>query len=141
MQKYRKQQKTENIGERDRKKNTQKQPTFTMKTVNKIIHMKFHLRVHQTVKEIQKTMISKNIYIYITLKTQETSLQKNIIQSSAEKHTGYDTRANNSKRPGNKKSVVILGGGMTTMLNGSEIAKKIQSNCKSRNIFQSNGFM
>ena len=40
------------------------------------------------------------------------------------------TRANNSKRLGNKKSGVILGESMTKLLNGWEMAKRMQSNCK-----------
>ena len=46
-----------------------------------------------------------------------------------ERHTGYEIRANNFKRSGNKKSVVFLGESMTKLLNGWEMTKRIQSNC------------
>ena len=64
------------------------------------------------------------------LQNQEISPEKNIPQSSAEKHTNHDTKANNSKISGNIKFVVILGDSKTKLLNGCEIAKIIQSNCK-----------
>ena len=66
----------------------------------------------------------------VTLQNQEISPEKNFTQSSAEKHTSHDTRANNSKRLGNKKTVIILGDSMTKLLNGWEMAKRIQINCK-----------
>ena len=66
----------------------------------------------------------------VTLQNQEISPEKNFTQSSTEKHTSHDTRANNSKRLRNKKSVIILGDSMTKLLNGWEMAKRIQSNCK-----------
>ena len=66
----------------------------------------------------------------VTLQNQEISPEKNFTQSSTEKHTSHDTRANNSKRLGNKKTVIILGDSMTKLLNGWEMAKRIQSNCK-----------
>ena len=79
----------------------------------------------------------------VTLQNQEVSPEKNITQSSTEKHSSHDTKANNSKRLGNKKSVVILGDRMSKLLNGWEMAKRIQANCKNlcENIFRSNGFM
>ena len=66
----------------------------------------------------------------VTLQNQEISPEKNFTQSSTEKHISHDTRASNSKRSGNKKSVIILRETMTKLLNGSEMAKKIQSNYK-----------
>ena len=42
----------------------------------------------------------------------------------------YHTSANNSKRLGNKKSVIILSGSMTKLLDGWAMAKRIQFNCK-----------
>ena len=45
----------------------------------------------------------------VTLKNQEISPEKNITQSSTEKHTSHDTSANKSKRSGNKTPMVILG--------------------------------
>ena len=66
----------------------------------------------------------------VTLQNQEISPEKNFTPSSTEKHISHDTRANNSKILANKKSVIILGDSMTKFLNGWEMAKKIQSNCK-----------
>ena len=66
----------------------------------------------------------------VTLQNQEISPEKNFTPSSTEKHISHDTRANNSKISGNQKSVIILGDSMTKLLNGWEMAKKIQSNCK-----------
>ena len=59
-------------------------------------------------------------------KNQEISSEKNFTQSSTVKHTSHNTKANNSKRSGNKKSVIILGDSMTKLLNGWEMAKRIQ---------------
>ena len=56
------------------------------------------------------------------------SPENNFTEGSTEKHTSHDTRANNYKRSGNKKSVIILGDSMTKLLNGWEMAKRIQSN-------------
>ena len=58
------------------------------------------------------------------------SPENNFTQSSTEKHTSHNTRANNDKRLRNKKSVIILGDSMTKLLNVWEMAKTIQSNCK-----------
>ena len=58
------------------------------------------------------------------------SPENNFTQSSTEKNTSHDTRANNYKRSGNKKSAIILGDSMTKLLNGWEMAKIIQSNFK-----------
>ena len=66
----------------------------------------------------------------ITLQNHEISPEKNIIQSSIKKHVSHDTRANNSKRLEHKKSVIILGNSMTKLLNGWEMEKTIQCNCK-----------
>ena len=55
---------------------------------------------------------------------------QSIFTSFTEKHTSDDTRAKNSKRSGNKKSVIIVGDSMTKLLNGWEMAKRIQCNCK-----------
>ena len=44
--------------------------------------------------------------------------------------TGHNTRVNNSKRLGNKKSVVIVGDSMIKLLNGCKMAKRMQSNFK-----------
>ena len=62
----------------------------------------------------------------VTLQNQEIPPEKNFTQSS----TKNDTRANNSKRSGNKKSLVIPDDSMAKLLNGWEMAKRIQSNCK-----------
>ena len=70
------------------------------------------------------------LYEDVTLQNQQISPEKNFIQSSTEKHTSHDTRANNSKISRNKKSVIILGDSMSKLVNGWEMAKKIQSNCK-----------
>ena len=51
-------------------------------------------------------------------------------QSYTEKHTSNNTRANDSKTSGNKKSVIIPGDSMTKLLNSWAMAKRIQSNCK-----------
>ena len=45
----------------------------------------------------------------VTLQNQEISPKKNVTPSSTEKHISHDTRENNSKISGNKKSVIILG--------------------------------
>ena len=66
----------------------------------------------------------------VTLQNQEISPEKKITQNSTEKYTSHDTRSNNSKRSGNKKSVIILSDSMTKLLNGWEMTKRIQSNCK-----------
>ena len=66
----------------------------------------------------------------VTSQNQEISPEKNFSPSFTEKHISHDTRANNSKISGNKKSVIILGDIMTKLLNGWEIVKRIQSNCK-----------
>ena len=63
-------------------------------------------------------------------KNQEISPEKKFTQSSAEKHNSHDTRVNNWKRSGNKKSLIILGASMNKLLYGWEMAKRIQSNCK-----------
>ena len=76
--------------------------------------------------DFNKVASQKNV----TLQNQEIFPEKNFTQSSTEKHVSHDTRANNSKRSGNKKSVIILRETMTKLLNGSEMAKKIQSNYK-----------
>lgn len=47
--------KTEDTDKLESKK-TQKQPTVTITTVNYIFHMKLNLLIHQTAKNIQKTM-------------------------------------------------------------------------------------
>ena len=66
----------------------------------------------------------------VTLQNQEISPEKNFTPSSTEKDISHDKRANHSKISGNRKSVIIWGGSMTKLLNGWEMAKKIQSNCK-----------
>ena len=53
----------------------------------------------------------------VTLQNQQIRPENNITQSSIEKHTSHYTRGNNSKKSGNKKSVVILGDGVTKLLN------------------------
>ena len=58
------------------------------------------------------------------------SPENNFTQSSTEKHTSHNTRANNYKRLRNKKPVIILGDSMIKLLNVWEMAKTIQSNCK-----------
>ena len=47
--------KTEDTDKLESKK-TQKQPTVTITTVNYIFHMKLNLLIHQTAKNIQKTI-------------------------------------------------------------------------------------
>ena len=97
--------------------------------MSKIFHIKLNLLIHQTAKKnIENNGIDREKNV--TLQNQEISPEKNITQSSTEKHTSHDIRANNSKRSRNKKSVVVLGDNMTKLLNGWEMAKKIQSNCK-----------
>ena len=76
--------------------------------------------------DFNKVASQKNV----TLQNQEISPEKNFTQSSTEKHTSHNTKANKSKTSGNKKSVVILGDSMTKLQNGWEMAKRIQSNCK-----------
>ena len=66
----------------------------------------------------------------VTSQNQEISPEKNFSPSFTEKHISHDTRASNSKISGNKKCVIILGDSMTKLLNGCEMAKKTQSNCK-----------
>ena len=66
----------------------------------------------------------------VTLQNQEISPENNIVQSYTEKLTSHDKIANNSKRSGNKKPVVILGDSMTKLLNGWEMPKRIQSDYK-----------
>ena len=66
----------------------------------------------------------------VPLQNQEISPGKNIAQSYTEKRTSHDTEANNSKKSGNKKSMVILDDSMTKLLNGWEMAERIQFNCK-----------
>ena len=44
----------------------------------------------------------------VTLQNQEISIEKNGTPISTEKHISHDTRANNSKISGNKKSVVTV---------------------------------
>ena len=85
------------------------------------------------------TLKEKKMLLY---KTKRYLQGKSFTQSSTEKHFSHNTRANNSKISGKKKSVIILGDSMTKLLDGWEMAKKIQSNCKiCENIFRSNGFM
>ena len=43
----------------------------------------------------------------VTLQNQEISPEKNFTPNSTEKHVSHDTKANNSKISGNKKSVII----------------------------------
>ena len=76
--------------------------------------------------DFNKVASQKNV----TLQNQEISPEKNFTQSSTEKHTSHNTKANKSKTSGNKTSVVILGDSMTKLQNGWEMAKRIQSNCK-----------
>ena len=45
--------------DKEKGKKTQKQPTVTIETVNKIFHMKLNLLIHQTAKKIQKTTAMK----------------------------------------------------------------------------------
>ena len=66
----------------------------------------------------------------VTLQNQEISPKKNFTPSSTEKHINHDAKVNNSKISGNKKSVIILGDSITKLLNGWEMAKKMQSNWK-----------
>ena len=74
----------------------------------------------------------------MTLKEKKTLLYKTVrylqkkkfIQSSTEKHTSLDRRANNSCRLENKKFVIILGDSLIKLQNGWEMAKRIQSNCR-----------
>ena len=73
------------------------------------------------------TLKEKKMLLY---KTKRYLQGKHFTQSSTEKHFNHNTRANNSKISGKKKSVIILGDSMTKLLNGWEMAKKIQSNCK-----------
>ena len=88
--------------------------------MNKTFQIKLNLLIAQTKPEGN-----------VTLQNQETSRGKNVTQSSLEKHTRNDTEANNSKRLGNKKFVVILADTMTKQLNGWGSAKRKQSNCNS----------
>ena len=87
--------------------------------MNKTFQIKLNLLIAQTKPEGN-----------VTLQNQETSQGKNVTQSSLDKHTRNDTEANNSKRLGNKKFVVILADTMTKQLNGWGSAKRKQSNCK-----------
>ena len=80
----------------------------------------------------QENIVTKDIEREenITLQSHEISPEKNIIQSSIKKHASHDTRANNSKRLEHQKSVIILGNSMTKLLNGWEMEKTIQCNCR-----------
>ena len=66
----------------------------------------------------------------VTVQNQEIPPENNFIQSSTEKCTSHDRRANNYNRSGNMKSSIVLGDSMTKLLNGLEMAKRVQSNCK-----------
>ena len=66
--------------------------------------------------------------VCLLLELQSVSMHQfvQIPNTSVTKHTSHNTKANNSKRSGNKKSVIILGDSMTKLLNGWEMAKRIQ---------------
>ena len=66
----------------------------------------------------------------VTLQNQGISPEKSFTQSSTEKHTSHMIRASNFKILGNRKSLIILDYSMTKLLNGWEMAKRIQSNCE-----------
>ena len=72
------------------------------------------------------TLKEKKMLLYKT----KRYLQRKIPLKVPQKNINQDTRVNNSTRLGSKKSVIILGDSMTKLLNGWEMAKKIQSNCK-----------
>ena len=117
----------EDTGERESEK-SQKQTSVTIKTMNKIFHIVEPINTSNSQENIEKndTEWEENVI----LQNQETSPENNFTQSSTEKDTNHNRRANNYNRSGNKKSVIILGNRMTKLLNSWEMAKRIQSNCK-----------
>ena len=96
----------EDTGERESEK-SQKQTSVTIKTMNKIFHIVEPINTSNSQENIENndTEWEENVI----LQHQEISPENNFTQSSTEKDTSHDTRANNYKRSGNKKSAIILG--------------------------------
>ena len=67
--------KTKDTGEEKSKKKPTEATTITIKTVNKILHMKLNLLIHETAKKIQKTMALKENKILLC-KTKRYLLRK-----------------------------------------------------------------
>ena len=120
--------KTEDTGERESKKNSETNISQSKSNEQHISHEVEPINTSNSQENIENNDIEREKSV--TLQNQEISPEKNFNQSFTEKRTSHNTRANNFKRSGNKKSVIILGDSMTKLLNGWEMAKRIQSNSK-----------
>ena len=120
--------KTEDTGERKSEKNSEANISHNKNSEQDISHDAEPINTSNSQENIENNDTEREESV--NLQNQDISPEKNSTQSSSEKHTSHDTKANNSKRSGNKKSVIILRDSMTKLLNGWELAKRIQSNCK-----------
>ena len=118
------------------KKNPQKQPTVTKKTVNKTFHMKLNdtkTSSHGTKANNSSQYSQENTFAIVSflIKLQVTQvfcckfceISKN---NCFIEHLWWLLM----KWSWNKKYVVILDGNITKLLNGWEMAKRIESDCK-----------
>ena len=115
-------------GERKSEKNSETNVSNNKNSEQDVSHEVEPINTSNSQENIENNDIEKEKDV--TLQNQEISPEKNFTQSSTEKHTSHNTKANKSKTSGNKTSVVILGDSMTKLQNGWEMAKRIQSNCK-----------
>ena len=115
--------KTEDTGERESEKNSETNISHNKNNEQDISHEVEHINTSNSHENIENNDIEREENV--TLQNQAISPEKNFTQSSTEKHTSHDTRTNNYKRSGNKKSVITLGDSMIKLLNGWEMAKRI----------------
>ena len=120
--------KTEDTGERKSGKDSETSISNNKSSQKDISHEVEPTNTSNSQENIENNDIERGKDV--TLQNQEISPEKNFTPSSTEEHISHDTRANKSKILGNKKSVIILDDSMTELLNGWEMAKKIQSNFK-----------
>ena len=85
-------------------------------------------------KNLPTVNLEQNLLIYQTAKKTENDNEKEEISTQQNQATFPEkdvTQSFNRKPPSHdKKSMVILGDSMTKLLNGWDMAKKIQTNCK-----------
>ena len=120
--------KTEDTGERKSEKDSETSISNNKSSQKDISHEVEPTNTSNSQENIEHNDIERGKDV--TRQNQEISPEKNVTPRSTEKHICHDTRAYNSKISRNNKSVIILGESMNKLLNGWEMAKKIQSNCK-----------
>ena len=120
--------KTEDTEERESEKKSATSNRHNKNSEQDVSHEIEHTNASNSPANIENNGIERchvNDIENVSLQNQEISPEKNIIQSFTERYTGHNTRANNSKRSGSKKD-----DSMIKLLDGLEMAKRIQSDWK-----------